>query len=163
MLLNTITQRLLLLVSVMPHMLLADSLHEQYVQLLDDPEQELSCFEPGSSYQYCLKSIPHQGLFIIDEQGNQVYQPYYFDNWPDEAQDGVYRVRQDNKIGFADEKTGNVVIAAKYDCAYPFENGKAKVGTGCKLETDGEHSWWVGGDWVWIDLNGHLTTPNKKP
>lgn len=160
---NLISRRLLLFICVMPNMLFADSLHEQYVQLLDDPEQELSCFEPNSPYQYCLKNIPHQGLFVIDKQGEQVYQPYYFDNWPDEAQDGVYRIRQGNKIGFADEKTGNIVIEAKYDCAYPFENGKANVGTGCQLETDGEHSWWVGGDWVWIDLNGHLTTANKKP
>lgn len=163
MMFNTVTQRLLLLVSVMPSMLLANSLHEQYVQLLDDPEQQLSCFEPDSYYQYCLKNIPHQGLFVIDKQGNKVYQPYYFDNWPDEAKDGVYRIRQGNRIGFADEKTGNIVIEAKYDCAYPFENGKANVGTGCQLETDGEHSWWVGGDWVSIDTHGHVITSSEKP
>ncbi len=68
----------------------------------------------------------------------------------DEPQEGLYRFRKGNKIGFADEVTGKIVFDAIYDCAYPFKGGKAKVGIGCETQTDGEHNWWTGGKWTTI-------------
>ncbi|MEX6256226.1 hypothetical protein [Providencia huaxiensis] len=72
-----------------------------------------------------------------------------FDNWPDEPQEGLYRFRKGNKIGFQ-RSHGKSVFDAIYDCAYPFKGGKAKVGIGCETQTDGEHSWWAGGKWTTI-------------
>lgn len=160
------TKSLFILMLAVPHMMFANSLHEQYEQYIEqigEPDIVISCFEAGSAYQYCLKHIPKQGMVVIDKQGNEVYQLYFFDSWPDEPKDGLYRIRQGDKIGFADAKTGNIVIDATYDCAFPFENGKANVGTGCMRETDGEHSWWLGGNWHWIDLQGNATTANLQP
>ncbi|ELZ5940694.1 MULTISPECIES: WG repeat-containing protein [Providencia] len=153
-------KRLIVMLIVIPAISFANSLSEQFAQFLEQPDKPLNCFEADSAYRYCLKNQPKQGVIVIDRQGNEVYQPYYFDNWPDEAQEGVYRIRQGDKIGFADAKTGDIVIAAEYDCAYPFENGIANVGIGCKTETAGEHSWWTGGQWKWIDLNGRTVKPN---
>ncbi|QCJ69244.1 hypothetical protein C9446_04830 [Providencia heimbachae] len=133
--------------------LFADNLDEQYTLWVNDQQNEIKCFESSSPYQYCLRLDPNGGLYMADSQGNEIYRLYYFDNWPDEAKEGLYRIRKGDKIGFADEKTGKIVVEAKYDCAFPFENGKARVGVGCRTETDGEHSWWVGGEWTVIYRN----------
>ena len=56
-------------------------------------------------------------------------------------------------IGYADEK-GNTVIAPRFKCAFPFENGKAKVAdTGTNIQ-DGEHWRWESNDWYYIDKTG---------
>lgn len=130
--------------------LFAQNLEQQYSLWVDDQRNQIHCFEETSSFQYCLRESTDGKLIVADKNNREVYQIYYFDNWPDEAQEGVYRIRKGNKIGFADATTGKIVIDAIYDCAYPFEDGKAKVGIGCKTETDGEHRWWVGGDWTTI-------------
>ena len=142
---------LLILIS---HSALSDNLEKQFENWSEDKQSQ--CFDPRSDYQYCLQKIPNKGLIIVDESGVEVYQIYYFDNGPDYAKEGVYRIRKDGKIGYADATTGKIVIEAQYDCAHPFENGKAHVGVGCKIETDGEHSWWVGGDWQSISLKGDV-------
>lgn len=128
----------------------AQNLEQQFSLWVENKKDKIECFEPQSSFKYCLGERPNSGLAVFDQKGQEVYQLYYFDNWPDEAQDGVYRIRKENKIGFADAISGEVVIDAIYDCAYPFEVGKAKVGIGCETQTDGEHSWWVGGNWTTI-------------
>lgn len=128
----------------------AQNLEEQFSLWVADEKEKITCFAPQSDFQYCLRKLPNKGLVVVDQAGQEVYQLYYFDNWPDEPQNGVYRIRKENKIGFADALTGKIVIEAIYDCAYPFEEGKAKVGVGCETQTDGEHSWWVGGKWMTI-------------
>lgn len=132
--------------------LFAQNLDQQYSLWVDDQKSQIRCFVAESPFQYCLRESDDGDLIVADKHNQEVYRIYYFDNWPDEAQDGVYRIRQGDKIGFADATTGKVVIEATYDCAYPFEEGKAKVGVGCKTQTDGERSWWVGGDWTTITL-----------
>ncbi|HGN1706970.1 TPA: WG repeat-containing protein [Providencia rettgeri] len=128
----------------------AQNLEEQFSLWVADEKDKINCFDSQSDFQYCLRALPNKGLVVVDETGQEVYQLYYFDNWPDEPQEGVYRIRKEDKIGFADALTGKIVIEAIYDCAYPFNGGKAKVGVGCETQTDGEHSWWVGGEWITI-------------
>lgn len=128
----------------------AQNLEQQFSLWVADEKDKIACFEKQSSFKYCLSQLPNKGLGVIDQAGREVYQLYYFDNWPDEPQDGVYRMRKEGKIGFADAITGEIVIDPIYDCAYPFGTGKAKVGIGCETHTDGEHSWWVGGQWTTI-------------
>lgn len=133
---------------------LSDNLEKQFENWVEGKQSH--CFEPKSPYLYCLLDIPNEKFSIVDINGDEMYQIYYFDNWPDAAKDGVYRIIKNNKIGYADAITGKIVIEAQYDCAHPFENSKAHVGIGCKIETDGEHSWWVGGNWQWISLKGEV-------
>ncbi|ENU1228998.1 MULTISPECIES: WG repeat-containing protein [Providencia] len=128
----------------------AQNLEQQFSLWLSNEKDKIECFSPEASFKYCLGESLNGGSAVFNLKGEEIYQLYYFDNWPDEAQDGVYRIRKEDKIGFADAITGEIVIDAIYDCAYPFEAGKAKVGIGCEIQTDGEHSWWVGGNWTTI-------------
>lgn len=89
-----------------------------------------------------------------DERHSKRYPAYHFDNGDDYVMDGMYRiVDEQGLIGYADEK-GNTVIAPRFKCAFPFENGKAKVAdTGTNIQ-DGEHWRWESNDWYYIDKTG---------
>jgi hypothetical protein len=97
--------------------------------------------------------ILNQGIVGIDSRGNMLFQVYVFDNGPDYPSDGLFRIVKTGKIGYADT-LGNIVITPVYDCAFPFENGIAKVGTGCTIQSDGVHSYWTGGNWFNVDKKG---------
>jgi len=76
-----------------------------------------------------------------------------YDNGPDYFSEGLVRTVKDHKYGFMD-KNLNIVIERKFDFVFPFENGKAKVCMGCKKLTDGEHSWYEGGVFYYINQLG---------
>ena len=76
------------------------------------------------------------------------------DNWAEDFADGLARSPVGGKIGFIDRNLV-LVIPARYDGALPFEHGWAQVCVECKLTSDGEHSWYVGGRWRCIDHHGH--------
>ncbi|CAB3917604.1 hypothetical protein LMG26846_05376 [Achromobacter insuavis] len=122
-----------------------------------EPEWIDECFLASNPFRYCIYLDKQAGGFrVADVQLREPYQVYLFDNGPDYPQDGRYRIRLNGKIGYADEETGVIVIAPVYDCAFPFKDGKASVGHGCKNESDGEHRWWSGGDWQSIDRQGKV-------
>jgi hypothetical protein len=81
-----------------------------------------------------------------------------FDNGPDQFNDGLARSRVGGKTGYIDRRL-NLVIPAKYDGAYPFEQGVAVVCQACAIVSDGEHSRYEGGQWGRIDRRGHVVTP----
>ncbi len=99
--------------------------------------------------------LDDQGWVLIDAKGKEVIRPYTFDNGPDYFVEGLARFVRDQKFGFFDE-SGRVVIQPQFDFAYPFENGKAKVGYGCTLVQDGEHQSVLGGEWKEIDKTGRV-------
>lgn len=81
-----------------------------------------------------------------------------FDNGPDQFNDGLARSRVGGKTGYIDRRL-NLVIPAKYDGAYPFEQGVAVVCPACVIVSDGAHSWYDGGEWGRIDRTGRVVTP----
>jgi hypothetical protein len=95
-----------------------------------------------------------EGIVGIDRKENVLFNVFVFDNGPDYPSDELFRIVKDGKIGYAD-LNGKIVIQPKFDCAYPFKKGKAKVGIGCKTKTEGEHSMWVDGKWRSIDKKGN--------
>jgi len=97
--------------------------------------------------------LDDQGWVLIDVKGREVIRPYTFDNGPDYFEEGLARFVQDRKFGFFDE-SGKVVIQPQFDFAYPFKDGKAKVGWGCTFTPDGEHQQVSGGEWKQIDKTG---------
>lgn len=103
---------------------------------------------------YAIVLKPQSGFVAIDRQENVLYNVFPFDNGPDYVEDGLFRIIEDHKIGFADAKTGTVIIKPQFDCAFPFENGKAKVSTDCKSQFKGEHQIWVSEKWFYIDKSG---------
>ena len=74
--------------------------------------------------------------------------------------------RAGGKIGYINRKL-NLVIPATYDGAYPFRDGVAVVCTACTIEydrtvTEGERSWYAGGQWGRIDRRGRLVSPFRS-
>jgi len=100
---------------------------------------------------YAVVSAPKEGFVAIDPQGHILYQVFPFDNGPDPASDGLFRIIDNHKIGYADVLTGKVVIKPQFSCAFPFENGIAKVSDNCEHKPDGEYTSWVSDQWYYID------------
>ncbi|MGZ3848664.1 MAG: WG repeat-containing protein [Flavisolibacter sp.] len=109
--------------------------------------------------KFAIVSTKDKGLVGIDRNENVVFNVYVFDNGPDYPSNGLFRIIKDGKIGYAN-LNGQIVIQPQFDCAYPFKNGKAKVGKGCKEKTDGEHRWWTEGNWYTIDKKGKVVKTN---
>ncbi|WP_394993936.1 alpha/beta hydrolase [Emticicia sp.] len=91
---------------------------------------------------------------IMDSKKTTLYEVFPYDNGPDSPSEGLIRVVKNGKIGYADAKTYTIVITPQFDCAFPFENGKAKVSNQCKTIKDGEHSIWTSDAWQYVDKKG---------
>lgn len=115
----------------------------------------VACINPAPNSQGKLSKleIDHKWV-VVDEQKTVLYDVFIYDNGPDAPADGLYRIVKDGKIGYADATTNAIVIEPQYDCAYPFENGKAKVSTDCKTVKDGEYDVWESEAWQFIDKKG---------
>jgi hypothetical protein len=117
---------------------------------------------PPGKYALCLTDtfknyavvLKDQQFVVIDRQEKVAYEVFNFDNGPDYPSDGLFRIVQQGKIGYADAATYQVVIAPQFDCAYAFDNGTARVSHHCKTEKDGEHSTWISEKWERIDKKG---------
>lgn len=109
-----------------------------------------------------------QGWMYVDRQGRVIVKAVpVFDNWADEFSDGLVRTVINRKYGFAD-RHGTVVIAAKYDGAFPFTHGYAVVCIGCReicaisdhsraeSDMDCEHHMLTGGQWFKINKAGRV-------
>lgn len=94
------------------------------------------------------------GLIAIDRKERMLYHVFPYDNGPDYPADGLFRIERGSKIGYADAATGNVIIKPQFTCAFPFEQGKAKVAKHCSTIAEGEHQSWVSDDWFYIDKQG---------
>lgn len=92
-----------------------------------------------------------RGVVAIDRQLRVLYNVFIFDNGPDYPEEGLFRIKVAGKIGYADSASGRIVVKPLYACAYPFENGKAKVALNCKTRAMGEHSTWDSDEWFYIN------------
>jgi hypothetical protein len=91
----------------------------------------------------------------INRREQVLFKAYIFDNGPDYPAEGLLRiVDEKGLIGYADTATGRVVLAPRYEAAFPFDSGRARVGRGCRQQSDGEHSWWRCAEWSYIDHQG---------
>ncbi len=91
---------------------------------------------------------------ILDNNKTTLYEVFLYDNGPDYPSEGLIRVVKNGKIGYADASTYAIVIEPQFDCAYPFENGKAKVSNECQTVKEGEHSSWTSEAWQYVDKKG---------
>ncbi|MFK7926464.1 MAG: WG repeat-containing protein [Bacteroidia bacterium] len=117
---------------------------------------------PIGYYISCLTdTIKHIGYVVteehrfmaINQNGEQLFEVYQYDNGPDYLSDGLFRIIENNKIGYAD-KWGEIIIEPQFECATPFENGESKVAYECQLIADGEHSLMESDNWIYIDKKG---------
>jgi hypothetical protein len=117
---------------------------------------------PMGKYYYCytdtLKYFAivkkhNNGLVAIDKNEKELFEVYWYDNGPDNIVNGLFRIIKNGKIGYANSN-GEIVIEPKFQCAYPFENEKAKVSLDCKSIIFGEHTKWESNKWYYIDKKG---------
>ncbi|MDF2454845.1 MAG: hypothetical protein K0R51_838 [Cytophagaceae bacterium] len=114
-------------------------------------------------FTYAIVSIPKKGLIGIDRHENELYKVFIFDNGPDEASNGLFRMIKHGKIGYADVKTGKIVIKPKYGCAWPFDKGTAKVSLECEKIPAGEYTTWKSDLWYRIDTMGNRVWQANEP
>lgn len=121
------------------------------------------CFtDTFANYAYVFdKNLYGEDMVAINRKKEVIFDAYLFDNGLDYISDGLFRIKRNGKIGFANE-LGEVIIEANYECAYPFENGKAKVAYDCEtINDDMDHSTWQSSNWFYIDKNGNKIKLNK--
>jgi hypothetical protein len=121
---------------------------------------------PPGKYQLCfidtfrtfaiVTSSQYPGYYAIDRNERFLYNVLSLDGLPEycDAEDGLFRIEQNGKIGFAD-MNGEIRIPAMYACAYYFRDGKAKVSIlPCDTIYEGEHISWKSNQWLYIDKRG---------
>jgi len=114
-----------------------------------------ACTNPSANSQGKLSMLEmNHNWVVVDEQKKVLYEVFIYDNGPDYPSEGLYRIVKDGKIGYADASTNAIAIAPQFDCAFPFENGKAKVSTDCRTIKDGEYSVWESEAWQFINKKG---------
>jgi hypothetical protein len=97
--------------------------------------------------------LDNSSIVGINRQEQVIFDAYIFDNGPDFYSDGLFRIRRNGKIGFAN-KQGEIIIEPKYECAFPFENNQSKVSLNCEFVKDEiGHISMVSNEWFYIDKN----------
>ncbi|MES2587384.1 MAG: WG repeat-containing protein [Bacteroidota bacterium] len=117
---------------------------------------------PATQYDHCFSDtfktyalvVKSNKFVAIDRKEKVMYTVFPFDNGPDYASEGLFRIIENGKVGFADEKTGEIKIKPQFACAEPFENGTSKVSFQCKIVKDGEHEICESDNWFCVDKNG---------
>ena len=107
------------------------------------------------------------GWSFVDAKNQVVLEPFYFDNGPDELHDGLARVVKDGKVGFVDEQW-RLVIPPRFDAAFGFDGGAARVCTGCDPRIWSEEApaeaYTKRGREFWIDRTGKdVPKPSSAP
>lgn len=119
------------------------------------PGKYAMCFS-DTLRNYALVADTKKGIIAIDRQEKVLYKVFPYDNGPDDVSNGLFRIIDGDKIGYADAVSGKIVITPQYSCAWPFENGTAKVATNCRTEAYGEegHTTWESDQWFYINVKG---------
>lgn len=95
-------------------------------------------------------------IILIDRKGQTRYKIFRYENGPDPAAEGLYRIVDgDGKIGFAEAASAQIVIEPRYECAYPFEGGRAKVADHCAHIKEGDYTLWESKTWYYVDKKGN--------
>lgn len=145
--------------------------NNDFLYRLVDENDENSCIylnQKGDTvihqnqYAYCFNdTIRHYGCVMttdnicmaIDKNGREMYQVFWYDNGPDYLSEGLFRMLENGKIGYANE-FGKVVILPQFECADSFENGRARVTKKCKLIPEGEYTRRESSEWFYINKQG---------
>lgn len=103
---------------------------------------------------YAIVYKNKQGWVAINKNEQVLYQVFPFDNGPDVVENGLFRIIDNNKIGYAEAQNGNIIIKPQFSCAYPFYENFAKVSNNCEIEKVNEYTTWKSEQWFKIDKTG---------
>lgn len=118
---------------------------------------------PFGKYRYCYNEEfdkiafvalqDRSGMYAIDRKENVLFEVFMSDTEPDLVQEGVFRIKKGNKIGFANME-GNIILPPQFDGAWPFSDGFSGICIGGTFKKDGDYTILVGGKWKFIDKSG---------
>ena len=140
-----------------------------YLYLIEDPET-MDCgymnaagdtVIPLGKYYMCVTDTlkvfaivaTNSEIIGIDAKENRLFEVFNYDNGPDYISEGLFRIVENDLIGYANEQ-GEIVISPIYTCAWPFEEGRAKVSINCEKAMMDEYEIWQSNDWFYIDMTG---------
>jgi hypothetical protein len=109
--------------------------------------------------------LPEGGWAYFNRRGMIVVQHVAnFDNGPGPFHHGLVRVNSKGKWGLVDPN-GRFVVPLTYDGMFEYDepNRGWRVCTGCRTVSDGEHSWFEGGVWNWLDRHGKVAGKAEDP
>jgi hypothetical protein len=103
----------------------------------------------------------NEGIIGINRDLEKIYSVHVFDNGPDPVSEGLFRIINENKFGFADMT--KIVIAPQFDFVYPFIEGFSVFIEGCvfKKDKEREHEIISGGKYGYIDKKGKIIIEAK--
>lgn len=125
---------------------------------------EKACF----SHRTWLRNNRTNKIEAFDAKGNYLgYEPMTTGDGylVDESDDGFLPIRNGNKFGFADVKTGQLRIYPQYFAVNPFENGRAKVSYSGVVKSHSNTDWipvYLSDQWFYIDQQGNRL-PESAP
>jgi len=114
--------------------------------------------DPDSSKPFIIRYEEGKGFVAIDRDGKRLFTVFPFDNGPDYPSEGLFRIVEDNKIGFANLR-GEVVIQPRFSAVRPFHGGLAAFCDNCITVSYGEYHAWENGQWGFIDTSGNIIIP----
>jgi hypothetical protein len=128
-------------------------------------KEYLPLFFSSGTDRLASAGLPEGGWAYFNRHGMIVIQHVAsFDNGPSPFHHGLVRVNSKGKWGLADSN-GEFVVPLTYDGMFEYEESNKgwRVCTGCRTVSDGEHSWFEGGDWCWLDRKGKVAGKAEDP
>lgn len=119
---------------------------------------------PIGKYQACsADTLSELGMVFtadfkwvgINSSDEFLFEVFIYENGPDYVEEGLFRIVENDKIGFANTG-GEIVIKPQFDAAFPFKDGVSEVGKTCFIESEQEHWFWVCQEWFLLDKKGNL-------
>lgn len=102
---------------------------------------------------YCMAIVMTADwkMVCIDRNDSILCHPFIFDNGPDYVSEGVFRIIENKKMGFADIN-GNIVIPPVFDFVGSFGEGydEDKQSGIAFYEMGGYRHWWDSEHWTWL-------------
>ncbi len=125
---------------------------------------------PAGKYPYLFTDVfdkiafvllkDKKGVYAIDRSEKVLFQVCSFELGPDIISNGLFRIIENEKIGFAN-MNGEIVIKPNWGFIFPFqENGLAIFcEKGNWIWIDKEHRKFSGGKWGAMDTKGNIVIP----
>jgi hypothetical protein len=101
-----------------------------------------------------------EGWIYVDRAGRVLVRNVAtMDNGADSFHGGLVRVTRDGKWGLATMR-GRLAVPMEFDGILDPHEGERRweACKGCRMAGDGEHNWFEGGTWYWIDLQGRVVS-----
>jgi hypothetical protein len=111
----------------------------------------------GITSRLASRSLPDGGWAYFDRTGLvRVKDVAPFDNGASYFHFGLVRVVRDGKYGLATDQ--GVLVTPLYDGMNEFDKDHQgwKACNSCRTVTQGEYSWFEGGNWSWLDRRGRV-------